>query len=65
MSRANFPIPSRLAVSAGSRLPLISASAGPSWRELDHHLFAWEDDESTTGLTSTAGWMTISREGGP
>jgi hypothetical protein len=65
MSRANFLIPSRLAVSAGPRLPLISASAEPCWRESAHHRFAWEDDESTTGLTSTAGWMTISHEGGP
>jgi len=65
MSHANFPIPSRLAVSAGPRPPPISASAEPCWRESDHHLFAWAGGVFTTGLTSTAGWITISREGGP
>jgi hypothetical protein len=65
MSRANFPIPFRLAVSAGPRPPLIWASAGPCWRESDHHRFAWVGGASMTGLTSIAGWITISREGGP
>jgi len=65
MNRANLQIPSRLAVSAGPRLPHIWASAEPCWRESAHHRFAWADDAFTTGLTSIAGWMTISREGGP
>ncbi len=65
MSRANFPIPSRLAVSAGPRPPLILASAEPCWRESDHHRFVWVGAVSMTGLTSTVGWITISPEGGP
>ena len=60
-----LPIPSPFAVWI-ERQPLpISALAKPCWRESAHHRFAWEDDASTTGLTSTAGWMTISPEGGP
>ena len=65
MSYTNFPIPSRLAVSAGPRPPLILALAEPCWLESGHHRFAWADGEFTTGLTSTVGWITISPEGGP
>jgi len=65
MSRASLPILSRLAVSAAPRLLNIWASVGPCWRESAHHRFAWADGAFMTGLTSTAGWTTISREGGP
>ncbi len=65
MSRQSPLMLSLFAAWIVSRPLLIWASAGPCWRESDLHRFAWEDDEFTTGLTSTAGWMTISREGGP
>ncbi len=53
------------AVWIARRLPLISASAKPCWRESAHRRFVWAGGEFMTGLTSTAGWITISREGGP
>ncbi len=48
-----------------SRPLLIWASARPCWLGLGHRRFAWAGGGSTTGLTSTAGWITISLEGGP
>ena len=32
---------------------------------IGHHRFALADDAFMTGLTLIAGWITISREGGP
>ncbi len=61
----SLPIPSPFAVWIALQRRLIWASARPCWRESAHHRFAWEDDASMTGLTSTAGWMSISPEGGP
>ena len=65
MTGQNLLMPAPFAAWIALRPPLISASAEPCWRESDHHRFAWLGGGSTTGLTSTAGWMTISREGGP
>ena len=60
-----LPIPSPFAVWT-ERQPLPTlASARPCCRESAHHRFAWDDDASTTELTSTAGWIIISPEGGP
>ncbi len=65
MTSQALPIPSPFAAWT-ERQPLPTlASARPCWRESAHHRFAWEDDASMTGLTSTAGWMIISPEGGP
>ena len=65
MTGQALPTPSPFAAWIALRPLPILASARPCWRELAHHRFALEDDASMTGLTSTAGWMTISPEGGP
>ena len=58
------PMPSPLAVWI-ERQPLpILASAERCCRESAHLRFAWGNDASTTELTSTVGWMSISPEGG-
>ena len=41
------------------------ASAGHYLRASGQNLSTWDGAASTTGLTSTAGSMTISPEGGP
>ena len=65
MSRQSLLKFTQFAVWAVRKPPLISASARPCWHESAHHRFAWVGGVSMTGLTSTAGWMTISPEGGP
>jgi hypothetical protein len=60
-----LPIPSPFAAWIELQQLPILASARPCWRESAHHRFALEDDASTTELTSTAGWIIISPEGGP
>ncbi len=65
MTGQALPMPSPFVVWIALRPLPILASAKPCCRESDHRRFAWADDASTTGLTSTAGWMTISPEGGP
>ena len=65
MTSQALPIPSPLDVWTELQPLPILASARPCWHESAHHRFAWEDDASTTGLTSTAGWISISPEGGP
>jgi hypothetical protein len=65
MSRQILLIISRSAVWTDRRLRPISASAKPCWHGLGHLRFAWVAGGSTTGLTSTGGWITISHEGGP
>ncbi len=60
-----LPIPSPFAVWIALRLLPILASVKPCCRESDPHRFAWGDDAFTTELTSTAGWIIISPEGGP
>ena len=65
MTDQALPIPSPFAVWIVLRLLPILASAKPCCRESDPHRLAWEDDAFTTELTSTAGWIIISPEGGP
>ena len=65
MTGQALPIPSPFAAWIELQRQLIWASARPCWRESDPHRFAWADDAFTTELTSTAGWIIISPEGGP
>ncbi len=65
MTGQDLPTPSPFAAWIAMRPPRISASAERCWRESDPNRFAWEDDAFTTELTSTAGWIIISPEGGP
>ena len=65
MSRQSVLMFSQFAVWTEPMLQRISASAKPCWTESDRHRFVWAGGGFTTGLTSTAGWMTISHEGGP
>ncbi len=65
MTSQALPIPSPFAVWIALRPLPILASVKPCCRESAHHRFAWDDDVSTTELTSTAGWIIISPEGGP
>jgi hypothetical protein len=44
---------------------VISGLVARSWHASVRRLFAWDDDSSMTGLTSTAGSMRLSPEGGP
>ncbi len=65
MTGQALPLPSPFAVWIALQPLPILALARPCWRESDPHRFAWEDDAFTTELTSTAGWIIISLEGGP
>ncbi len=65
MTGQALPTPSPFAAWIALRPLPILASVKPCCRESDPHRFAWGDDAFTTALTSTAGWIIISPEGGP
>jgi len=65
MTGQALPIPSPFAAWIALQQRLIWASARPCCRESAPNRFAWDDDAFTTELTSTAGWIIISPEGGP